>query len=156
MCYVCIAYFSHWSFLISPLLFCSIQIHRMNKHFRLWSHILCCSFKFAFTDLFPDVSYSCYSIFSFMCNILWIVVCPFVFFFWPLCCLSSDLLILITSLVSSNSSQLQGGYRRRTWTRPFLNGTHQSKINSNKRVPYHSATCWKMLSKLNIGFDLNW
>jgi hypothetical protein len=40
-----------------------------------------------------------------MCNILWIVVCPFVFFLWPLCCLSFfDLRILITPLVSSNSS----------------------------------------------------
>ena len=28
----------------------------------------------------------------------------FVFFFWPLCCLSLDLRILITSLISSHSS----------------------------------------------------
>ena len=39
----------------------------------------------------------CYLIFSFMCNVL-------SFFFWPLCCLSFDLRILIIPLVSSNSS----------------------------------------------------
>ena len=33
---------------------------------------------------------------------LQIIVCPFVFFFWPLSCLSIDLRILITPLVSSN------------------------------------------------------
>ena len=31
---------------------------------------------------------SCYTIFSFLCCILQIVVCPLSFFFWPLCCLS--------------------------------------------------------------------
>ena len=49
---------------------------------------------------------SCYSIFNSMCNALQIVVCPFVFFLWPICCLSFELLILITHLVSSNSSYL--------------------------------------------------
>ena len=49
---------------------------------------------------------SCYSIFSFMCNVLQIVVCP-VLFFLPLCCLSFDLRILITPLVSSNSSYIE-------------------------------------------------
>jgi hypothetical protein len=43
---------------------------------------------------------SCYSIFSFMC--MFVLSC---FFFWPLCCLFFfDLRILITPLVSSNSS----------------------------------------------------
>ena len=36
------------------------------------------------------------SIFSFMCGVLQIIVCPF--FIWLLCCLSFDLCILITSL----------------------------------------------------------
>ena len=41
---------------------------------------------------------SCYSIFSFMC-IFQIILCPFVGFFLPLCCLSFfDIRILITSL----------------------------------------------------------
>ena len=48
---------------------------------------------------------SCYSIFSFMCvfcRSLFVLLC---FFFWPLCCLSFfDIRILITSMVSSNSS----------------------------------------------------
>ena len=44
---------------------------------------------------------SCYSIFNFMLNVLKIVVCPFVpFLFLSFC----DLRILITPLVSSNSS----------------------------------------------------
>jgi hypothetical protein len=49
---------------------------------------------------------SCCSIFSLLSNILWIVVCPFIIFLlYILCCLSFfDLRILITPLVSSNSS----------------------------------------------------
>ena len=44
----------------------------------------------------------CYSIFSFLCNVLWII---WSFFFWPLCCLSSvDLRIPIIPFVSLNSS----------------------------------------------------
>jgi hypothetical protein len=47
---------------------------------------------------------SCYSIFSFMCNVLLIVVCPLSLFIWALCCLSFfDWRILITPFVSSNS-----------------------------------------------------
>ena len=39
--------------------------------------------------------------------VLSIVVCPFVLFFWPLCCLFFfDIRILITPLVSSNSSKI--------------------------------------------------
>ena len=48
---------------------------------------------------------SCYSIFSFMgmfCRLLFVLL---YFFFWPLCCLFFfDLRILVTPLVSSNSS----------------------------------------------------
>ena len=53
----------------------------------------------------------CYSIFRFLCSVLWIIDCPFPFghcivcssVFWPLYCLSFDLrLHLITPLVSSN------------------------------------------------------
>ena len=48
------------------------------------------------------------SIFSFLCRVLQIVVCPFVFLkkflFWPLYCLFFCLEILIIPLVSSNSS----------------------------------------------------
>ena len=50
----------------------------------------------------PDFQWgSFYSIFSY---VLQIVVCPSNF--WPLCCLSFDLRILITPLVSSNCSYL--------------------------------------------------
>ena len=47
---------------------------------------------------------SCYSIFSFMsmfCRSLFVLLYSF---FWPLCCLFFDIRILITPLVSSNSS----------------------------------------------------
>ena len=48
---------------------------------------------------------SCYSIFSFLCSVLQIVVVFLYFFFWLLRCLSFiDLWILITTLVTSNSS----------------------------------------------------
>ena len=46
---------------------------------------------------------SCYSIFSFMCNVCRSLFVLLTFFVWPLCCLSFDLRILITPLVSSNS-----------------------------------------------------
>ena len=38
----------------------------------------------------------------FICNVLKIVVCPF--FLWPLSCLSVEIRLLITPLVSSNFS----------------------------------------------------
>ena len=52
----------------------------------------------------PDFQWgSCYSIFSFMCMFCRSLFVLLSFFFWPLCCLSFDLRILITPLVSSNS-----------------------------------------------------
>ena len=48
---------------------------------------------------------SCYSIFSFICMFCWSLFVLLYFFFWPLCCLFFfDIRILITPLVSSNSS----------------------------------------------------
>ena len=48
---------------------------------------------------------SCYWFFSFMCMICRLLFVLLSFFFWPLCCLFSfDIRILITLLVSSNSS----------------------------------------------------
>jgi len=44
---------------------------------------------------------SCYFIFSFLCS-YFADHCPFLF--WPLCCLSFDLLLLITPMVSSKFS----------------------------------------------------
>ena len=53
----------------------------------------------AFTPVFS------YSIFSYMCMFCRSLFVILSFFFWPLCCLSFfDLRILITTLVSSNSS----------------------------------------------------
>jgi len=47
----------------------------------------------------------CYLIFSFMCMFCWSLFVLLYFFFWPLCCLFFfDIRILITLLVSSNSS----------------------------------------------------
>jgi uncharacterized protein with PQ loop repeat len=47
----------------------------------------------------------CYSIFSFMCMFCRLLFILLHFFFWPLCCLFFfNLRIMITSLVSSNSS----------------------------------------------------
>jgi hypothetical protein len=47
----------------------------------------------------------CYSIFSFMCMFCRSLFVFLYFFFWPLCCLFFfDIRILITPLVSSNSS----------------------------------------------------
>ena len=47
---------------------------------------------------------SCYSICSFMCMICSSLFVLLYFFFWSLCCLFFDIQILITHLVSSNSS----------------------------------------------------
>ena len=47
---------------------------------------------------------SCYSIFSYMCMFCRSLFVLLYFFFWPLCCLSYDIQILIAPLVSSNSS----------------------------------------------------
>ena len=49
---------------------------------------------------------SCYSIFSFICMFCRSMVVLFYFFRRPLCCLFFDIRILITPLVSSNSSQI--------------------------------------------------
>ena len=49
---------------------------------------------------------SCCSIFSSMCMFCRSLFVLWYFFFWPLCCLSFDIRILITHLVSSNSSCL--------------------------------------------------
>jgi hypothetical protein len=49
---------------------------------------------------------SCYSIFSFICMFCWSLFVLLYFLFWPLCFLFFfDIRILITPLVSSNSSQ---------------------------------------------------
>jgi hypothetical protein len=61
---------------------------------------------------------SCYSIFSFMCMFCGSLFAVLYFFFWPLCCPSFfDVQILITPLVSSNSS------------RHFLNSIFSSFLN---------------------------
>ena len=48
---------------------------------------------------------SCYSIFSFLCCVLWIIVCVFVLLLSAIYCLSFDLRFLTTLLVSSNFSE---------------------------------------------------
>ena len=56
-------------------------------------------------DITPGCQWGlCYSIFSFMCMFCGSLFVLLYFFFWPLCCLSFDLRILITPLVSSSSS----------------------------------------------------
>ena len=70
----------------------------MNAHFPASST------KAHYVNEISKLSVICYSIVSFMCKVLQIVVCHLSFFFWPLCYQSFELRILITSLVSSNSS----------------------------------------------------
>jgi hypothetical protein len=61
---------------------------------------------FIYSERLGPISFwgSCYSIFSFMCMFCRSLYVPLSFFFCPWCCLSCDLWILITCLVSSNSS----------------------------------------------------
>jgi hypothetical protein len=54
--------------------------------------------------VFSGVHSSCYSIFSFMCMFCRSFFVLLYFFCWPLCCLFFNKRILITLLVSSNSS----------------------------------------------------
>ena len=55
---------------------------------------------------------SCYWIFSIMCMFCRLLFVPLSFFFWLLCCMSFfDLRILITSLVSSNSSYISSHFK---------------------------------------------
>jgi hypothetical protein len=57
---------------------------------------------------------SCYSIFSFMCNVLYVVVCPFVSFLLTIGLYFFNLRIMINPLASSNSSNRQNTYETRT------------------------------------------
>ena len=61
---------------------------------------------------------SCYSIFSFLCMFGGSLFALLSFSFWPLCCLSFDLRILISPLVSSNSSLSKWGLQN-TQTLPL-------------------------------------
>ena len=56
---------------------------------------------------------SCYSIFSFICMIYRSLFVLLYFFFWPLCCLFFfDIRILITPLVSANSSYTKNNLKQ--------------------------------------------
>jgi hypothetical protein len=73
------------------------------KHFLLSSHIRICRATYFYFQLILWDSY--YSIFSFLYNVLKIIVCPFVLFILLVVCLSCfDIRLLITPLVSSNFS----------------------------------------------------
>jgi hypothetical protein len=63
----------------------------------------------------------CYSIFSFMCMFCRLLFVLLYFFFWPLCSLFFfDIWILITSLVSSNSSLIYDLWLAFGIFKPFL------------------------------------
>jgi hypothetical protein len=103
---------------------CISHIH--NHSFSLWKStdqftdqfrnnilpkwFIVCKLAFAYpsatTEFTPGFKCgSCYSIFSFICMFCRLLFVLLYFFFWPLCCLFFfDIQILITPLVSSNSS----------------------------------------------------
>ena len=110
------------SILLVQVLICYIQ----KEHCQLYtkSFIKICSTMVTILDFFTNgegTSYPsrapqitpgfqwglCYSIFSFICMLCrWLFVFLYLFF-WPLCCLLFfDIQILITPLVSSNSSSI--------------------------------------------------
>ena len=91
---------------------------------------------------------SCYTMFSFLCRLFQIIVCPFVLFFfvWPLNCLSLDLRFLITPLVSSNFSKkdlLKTTHGKQSW---FVKHFRQQKI----RLKISMTKIWKWGSELDI------
>ena len=92
-----ISMFPYTSMCVEFLCYCFINQHVQPLYY-LW--IRNC-LPFRSTWVHPRFEWgSCYSVFSFMC-----MFCKSFFVFWPLCCLFFfDLRILITSLVSSNSS----------------------------------------------------
>ena len=77
---------------------------------------------------------SCYFIFSFMCMFCRSLFVLLSFFFWSLCCLSFDLQILITPLVSLNSSSYNGTLFRvrfRQVSLHFFNSKYQITLQFN-------------------------
>ena len=90
-----------WFMLLN--LFFDVVFSISFKHFLLSSHIRICRATYFYFQLILWDSY--YSIFSFLCNVLKIIVCPFVLFILLVVCLSCfDIRLLITPLVSSNFS----------------------------------------------------
>ena len=83
---------------------------------------------------------SCYSIFRFMCMFCRSLFVLLPLFFWPLCCLFFfDVRILITSLISSNSSYRSSKHNRVNWWSFYKN----IKSPANKR--WH----WFLLPQAN-------
>ena len=85
-------------------------------------------------------SRSCYSIFSFMCSVLQIVDCSSFVIYLPLCCLSFDIWILITPLVSSNSSYLhpQPEFISYRFSWVYNKDSYQSVLMLNSRDCAHT------------------
>ena len=81
----------------------------------------------------------CCSIFSCLCSVLYIVVCPVVIFVWPLYCLSfSDLWFLITPLVYSN----------------FFDGFHVCTSQFDLGIKICTLNKRRFLLKLNVFLSL--
>jgi hypothetical protein len=83
-------------------------------------------------------------IFSFKCMFCWSLFVPLYLFFWPLCCLFFDILILIAPLVSSNSSIMlttSGTYPWSSVTQIFHRGDDRKSddFNLTKRNPWFSS-----------------
>ena len=94
----CFAYFSMLCcvclcFVLFTFLCCVVCVCVL---FCLLSYVVLCMFVFCFVVF---CFCCCCSIFSFLCSVLYINVCPF---FGPSYCLSFDLKLLITPLASSN------------------------------------------------------
>ena len=83
-----------------------------------------------------------YWIFSFLCSVLYIIVFQFFLSLWPLCCLSFELRLLITPLVSPKFSYMLNVFsnldaNKKTSIYEYL----ALKINNIVYIPYR---CWIM------------
>ena len=108
---------------------------------------------------------SCYSIFSFMCMFCGSLFAVLYFFFWPLCCPSFfDVQILITPLVSSNSSRhflnsifssfFFGQVKRMYYPVNFVVGHSFQKINTHIQNGHYILICRHTIIDYNTYLDM--
>jgi hypothetical protein len=107
---ICTLMLHAWLFLIN--LCYIIQLVRVNKTMLMKLYSFSRLQSICSPEFTPGFQWgSCYSIFSFMCMFCRSLFVFLYFFFWSVCCLFFfDVRILITPLVSSNSSCLMKSY----------------------------------------------
>jgi hypothetical protein len=89
-----------------------------------------------------------FQIFSFMCMFCRSLFVLLYFFFWPLCCLFYfDIRILITPLVSSNSSQRLNDTKGDRWENFLVDNMHE---NSKYLLPKLQYTCSTSKTRLHF------